>query len=241
MSVSQKNPLEKRSVGQSLLIQWLHYFGEDQAKVAWLERFRAVIGVFFGLLCTVGLGKLLGELMGVNEWIMASLGASALLIFVLPSSPLAQPWAVIGGNTTSAFCGIICAHWIADPVFALPAAAAVAILGMFVLRCLHPPAAAVALIAALGHIQSYMYAFFPVMIDSVVLCLVAIAYNTLTGKQYPTRPSRPKLNTPLEIKDREQTEATLDKLLNEYQEVMDVDRAELIKIIQTSEARVKSR
>jgi CBS domain-containing membrane protein len=241
MSANQKNPFDKGSIDQSLLTQWLHYFGEDQAKVAWSERFRAVIGVFFGLLCTVGLGKLLGELVGVNEWMMASLGASALLIFVLPSSPMAQPWAVIGGNTISAFFGIACAQWIANPVFALPAAAAAAILGMFVFRCLHPPAAAVALIAVLGKMHSYRYAFFPVMIDSVALCLVAMAYNTLTGKQYPIRPSSPVLNAPLEIKDREQAEATLDKLLSEYQEVMDVDRAELIKIIQTAEARVKSR
>ena len=212
---------------------WLHYFGQDQARVAWSERFRAVGGALLGLFCTVALGKFLGDLVGVNEWVMASLGASALLIFVLPSSPMAQPWAVIGGNVLSALVGITIYHFIPDPLFALPMAAASAILGMFVLRCLHPPAAAVALIAILGQIESYRYAFFPVMVDSVVLCMVAVFYNSLTGKQYPTRPPKPTVDFPEEEKSREHAERTLDALLMEYQEVMNVDRAELIKIIQS--------
>jgi CBS domain-containing membrane protein len=34
--------------------------------------------------------------------IVAPLGASAVLVFAVPASPLAQPWPVIGGNTISA-------------------------------------------------------------------------------------------------------------------------------------------
>ena len=226
-------PKGKNKASSSSARRWFHYFGQDQAQVAWSERTRAAIGALIGLFCTVLLGRTLGELVGVNEWVMASLGASALLIFVLPSSPMAQPWAVIGGNVLSALVGITAYHFIPNPLFALPIAAASAILGMFVLRCLHPPAAAVALIAVLGQIESYRYAFFPVMVDSVVLCLVAVVYNSLTGKGYPTRPPKSENNLPTEKQSREQAEKTLDVLLTEYQEVMDVDRAELIKIIQS--------
>jgi CBS domain-containing membrane protein len=81
---------------------------------------------------------------------MASLGASALLVFALPQSPMAQPWAVIAGNTVSPLIGITVIHAINDPLLAMPLAASLSILGMFVLRCLHPPAAAVALIVVLG-------------------------------------------------------------------------------------------
>jgi CBS domain-containing membrane protein len=59
---------------------------------------------------------------------------------------------------------------------------------MFIFRCLHPPAAAVALIAVLGQVLHYRYAFFPVMIDSVLLVLIGAAYSNLTGKKYPNRP-----------------------------------------------------
>jgi CBS domain-containing membrane protein len=119
---------------------------------------------------------------------MASLGASALLVFALPGSPMAQPWAVVAGNTLSALIGITVFKLISEPLLAMPIAASLSIMGMFVLRCLHPPAAAVALIVALGHVTHYRYALFPVMIDSFLLVLVAGIYSNLTGKKYPNRP-----------------------------------------------------
>jgi CBS domain-containing membrane protein len=60
-------------------------------------------------------------------------------------------------------------------------------LGMFLSRCLHPPAAAVASIVVLGHVMQYRYAFFPVMVDSVILVLAEAVYSNLTGKYYPNR------------------------------------------------------
>jgi CBS domain-containing membrane protein len=38
--------------------------------------------------------------------VFAPIGASAVLVFALPASPLAQPWPVIGGNTISAAVGV---------------------------------------------------------------------------------------------------------------------------------------
>jgi len=158
--------------------------------VSWFERLRSVFGAFIGLLLVITLARYLGELSGIDEWLMASLGASALLVFALPGSPMAQPWAVIAGNTISALIGVSCFHLIGEPLLALPAAAALSILGMFVLRCLHPPAAAVALIAVLGHIAHYRYAVFPVMVDSIFLVMAGAAYSNLTGKRYPNRPAK---------------------------------------------------
>ena len=165
------------------------YLGGDQPPVSWLERMRSVLGAFIGLMLVITTAKFLGERSGIDEWLMASLGASALLVFALPGSPMAQPWAVIAGNTLSALVGVSCFHLISEPLLALPAAAAFSILGMFMLRCLHPPAAAVSLIVGLGHIGSYRYAFFPVMIDSALLILAGILYSNVTGKQYPNRPA----------------------------------------------------
>ena len=175
---------------KSLAKRYAFYLGGDQPFVAWPERLRSVAGAFIGLLFVFMAAKYLGELSGVDEWLMASLGASALLVFALPGSPMAQPWAVIAGNTLSALIGITCFHLIGQPLLALPAAAALSILGMFVMRCLHPPAAAVALIVVLGHIGNYRYAFFPVMIDSILLILAGAAYSNLTGKPYPNKPPK---------------------------------------------------
>lgn len=164
------------------------YLGGDQPFVSWIERLRCVLGAFIGLLLVFATAKFLGERSGIDEWLMASLGASALLVFALPQSPLAQPWAVIAGNTLSALVGIACFHLLGGLLIALPLAVAVSILGMFLLRCLHPPAAAVALIAVLGEIGHFRYAFFPVMVDSVLLVIAGAIYSNLTGKRYPNKP-----------------------------------------------------
>jgi CBS domain-containing membrane protein len=165
------------------------YLGGDQPIVSWHERARTVLGAFIGIMLVLTIAKYLGETVGIDEWLMASLGASALLVFALPQSPLSQPWAVIAGNTLSALVGISCAHLTDLPIaIVLALAASLSILGMFIVRCLHPPAAAVALIAALGHVLHYRYAFFPVMVDSILLVVAGAIYSNLTGKAYPNHP-----------------------------------------------------
>lgn len=174
---------------QYYLKRYSFYLGGDQPAVAWVERLRSVLGAFIGLMLVLAIAKLLGELSGLDEWLMASLGASALLVFALPQSPMSQPWAVIAGNTLSALVGISVIHLVDQPLLAMPLAASLSILGMFILRCLHPPAAAVAMIAVLGHVMYYRYAFFPVMVDSILLAMAGAVYSNLTGKRYPNRPN----------------------------------------------------
>ena len=147
-----------------------------------------MFGAFIGLALVLITAQYLKELTGINEWLIASLVASALLVFALPQSPMAQSWAVIAGNTLSALVGITINHLIAEPLIAIPLSASLSILGMFILRCLHPPAAAVALIAVLGNVLHYRYAFFPVMVDSALLIVVGAIYSNTTGKSYPNQP-----------------------------------------------------
>ena len=174
---------------KNLLKRYSFYLGGDQPYVPWLERIRSVSGAFIGLILVLTTAKFLGDLGGLDEWLMASLGASALLVFALPQSPMAQPWAVVAGNTLSALIGIAAIHLVSEPLLAMPLAASLSILGMFILRCLHPPAAAVALIVVLGQVMHYRYAFFPVMVDSRLLVMAGAVYSNLTGKRYPNRPN----------------------------------------------------
>ena len=174
---------------KNLLKRYPFYLGGDQPHVPWVERIRSVVGAFVGLMLVFTTAKFLGDLSGLDEWLMASLGASALLVFVLPGSPMSQPWAVVAGNTLSALIGSATIHMVGEPLLAMPLAASLSILGMFVLRCLHPPAAAVALIVVLGHIMHYRYAFFPVMVDSILLVIAGALYSNMTGKSYPNKPN----------------------------------------------------
>lgn len=179
-----------RHTAKYLYERYSFYLGGDQPPVSWRERLRSCVGAFIGLALVLTIAKYLGELSGIGEWLVASLGASALLVFALPSSPMAQPWAVIAGNTISALIGIAVSNVIREPLLAMPIAAAGSILAMFIMRCLHPPAAAVALIAVLSHETQYRYAVFPVMIDSMLLVLAGTFYSNITGKSYPNKPVR---------------------------------------------------
>ena len=106
------------------------------------ERWRAIIGATFGLLITFLLLQWWshwfepwGDVMGF----VAPMGASAIILFALPSSPLAQPWAILGGNVVSALVGLVFAHWVPEPLWACGMAVGVAMALMFAARCLHPP------------------------------------------------------------------------------------------------------
>eukprot|EP01031_Cornospumella_fuschlensis_P010795 gene10795-13211_t len=113
------------------------------------EKVRAGIGAMVALIAT---GLATRALLGADAPIpllIAPMGASAGLLFAVPSSPLAQPWSIIGGNLVAALVGVSAARLIADPFLAAGVAAGVAIFLMLLLRCLHPPSGAVALTAVL--------------------------------------------------------------------------------------------
>lgn len=83
-------------------------------------------------------------------FLVAPIGASAVLVFAVPASPLAQPWSVIGGNVVSALVGVTTARYVPVPFLGVGIAVGGAIVAMSLLRCLHPPGGAAALTAVMG-------------------------------------------------------------------------------------------
>jgi CBS domain-containing membrane protein len=78
-----------------------------------------------------------------------------------------------------------CAALVPDLALASALAVALSVAIMVPLRCLHPPGAALALFAVLQHEHGAAVAAFPVLFNTIVLLTVGIAYNTLTGRNYP--------------------------------------------------------
>lgn len=118
--------------------------------------------------------------------ILASTGASAMLIFALPHSPVSQPWNLVGGHLISAFVGVSCLLLIESPLLSSSAAIAVAMILMHSLRCMHPPGGATAVTAAIGsqQIESLGYAFMivPVFLNAIILLSIAMAVATVREK-----------------------------------------------------------
>lgn len=117
----------------------------------------------------------------VAHFLIASMGASALLLFVIPSSPLSQPWSLFGGQMVSGFIGISCALLIDDTVIASAVSVTLAIIAMMYLRCLHPPGGATALIPILMapevHEVGYLFIFTPIAVNTLILLLLSLLIN----------------------------------------------------------------
>ncbi|MBE7182951.1 MAG: HPP family protein [Methylobacterium mesophilicum] len=124
--------------------------------------------------------------------VVAPMGASAVLVFAVPASPLAQPWPVIGGNVISALVGVTVAHWVPNMPLAAGLAVALAILAMSLSRSLHPPGGAAALSAVIGgpavFAAGYEFPFLPIGLNALVLVAAGLLYHRFSGHSYPHRP-----------------------------------------------------
>ena len=201
------------------------------------ERWRVIFGVGLGLFAAAALSLSLGF---ASPWLVAPMGASAVILFALPSSPLAQPWAVVGGNTVSALIGIAMVHLSHGAQWGGLAPAlggAVAVGVMILLRCLHPPGGAAALLVVLGGVVDWRFALFPVGVNSILLTLAATIYNRSTGKPYPHRQFEARgAADPGRFVD-----ADIDRVLARYNQVIDVPRDELHALLEAAESEAYRR
>ncbi len=201
-----------------------------------IERLRACSGALLGIIITALVSRHMLGAGATLPFLIAPMGASAVLLFALPSSPLAQPWSILGGNVISALVGILCARWIADPTTAASAAIALAIATMILLRCLHPPGGAIALTAVLGGpavtSAGFGFALIPVGLNSLLLLAVALIFNNATRRPYPHRPAMDHDNKhgtqdALPADRLGFTPEDLDDVLKRYNQVLDVSRDDL--------------
>lgn len=126
-----------------------------------------------------------------HPMLIAPFGASAFLIFAVPNSPLAQPWAVVVGNTLSALVALGISRLGLPVLVGAPIAVAAAVLAMAASRALHPPSGAVALFVALDVPAGWAFALSPVFMGSVVLVVSGVLWNRATGRAYPFRQPAP--------------------------------------------------
>lgn len=187
---------------------------------------------------------LMGSFIPGLPWLVAPLGASAVLVFAVPASPLAQPWSVVGGNLVSATIGLTLGMLVAEPVVAAGLAVALAIATMTFARCLHPPGGACALLCALGAAGpegwSYLH-LAPIAANVLALAAAGWVYNNATGHSWPhvvvPAPPEPAPLFDAAMHTREDIEATLAG----WDELLDVDVDDLDAFCRAVNERVAER
>lgn len=198
----------------------------------------ALVGAFCGLLLGAGIHAPL---------IVAPLGASAVLLFAVPSSPLAQPWSILGGNAVSALIGVLAGRLIPDPTLAIGLGVATAIGVMSLTRCLHPPGGALALTAALGgpavEAWGFWFPLVPVALNSALLVVCGLAFHRLLGHRYPVAatPNPHLTGDPPAWRRGGFQEADVDAALTALDESFDIDRADLTRLVKGVEREAAKR
>jgi CBS domain-containing membrane protein len=179
---------------------------------------RSSLGGILGIAISAKIGMMVSALFGDVGWLVAPIGASAVLVFAVPASPLAQPRAVLLGNVASALVGMVIGRGIGSPYTGAALAVGLAILVMHLLRCIHPPGGAMALVAVMQSQGAsplpWHFILAPVAVNTAALIAAGWLFNNLTGSRYPHRAERlPEHRLPVGIDyDRADLEAVLDEL-----------------------------
>ena len=183
-SAQMPTPLGSQHAQLTRWALWLRNFWPGPVRIDLQELLRMALGVALGLLVTGMLSRWWTDV-PTSTWMVSSLGASAVLLFGMPASPLAQPWPVLGGTVVSALVGALCQRLVPDLAVAAALSVGLSILLMVPLRCMHPPGAGFAAFVVLEHADGVALVAFPILFNVAVLVLCAVVYNALTGKRYP--------------------------------------------------------
>jgi len=214
------------------------FLGLQKYRTGHTEKLISGLGAFFGIFTVFYTSTYFIEDTSAYL-IVASMGASAVLLFSVPHGPLSQPWALIGGHFFSAIIGVSCAKYVPDVFIAAPLAVGLAVTAMYYLNCIHPPGGATALSAVVGgetaHHLGYQYVLTPVMINVAAILTIAITFNYLfKWRRYPAYLAQlPPSVTAEEIDDiRTETIRHEDFVyaLSEFDSFLDISENDLLTI-----------
>ena len=209
------------------------FLPHHHATVTFAEKLR---GGLAGGIAILWLGLLI-EFLPRGQYPLLMLGstaASAVLLFAVPHSPMAQPWNLVVGHAVSALAGWIISLLIPDPIVAAALAVALAILLMHVLDALHPPGAATALTVVLGASQFHQMGGLwltgiVAMNTGVSLLFALLINNLLPGRHYPA-PHQPSSPQVARILPAVITVDDIEAALEEMDSVIDVSEDDLLEI-----------
>ena len=125
-----------------------------------------------------------------NPLLMAPFGATCVLLFSVPNSPLSQPANVFGGHIVSTAIGLSLHMFLPMEWWSLGLAVGLSIAVMAALRVTHPPAGADPLVVFFDN-PGWDYLGLPVAFGSLALILIAWLFHRLPPRiVYPTAPGQ---------------------------------------------------
>ena len=206
------------------------------------------------IISAVGAGVAIWIASGVGVWLhglglmdecskymtIASMGASAVLLFAVPHGALSQPWALIGGHLISAFIGVSCFLLLGGNYPSAALAVGVSVGAMYYFRCIHPPGGATALTAVMTgtatHSLSYQFMVVPILVNIIAILAVAIIFNYIFHwRRYPAHLYFKHIETNVESsspRDIELTQEDLSAAIQQHQSFVDITEEGLTDLLE---------
>lgn len=217
---------------------WLNkihdFWGVAPDTTSHAEKLISAAGGFLGILLTLWASL---HYLGTQGAVLlvASMGASAVLLFAVPHGALSQPWPLLGGHFISAVIGVACAQGISSPLIAAPLAVALAIAAMHYLRCIHPPGGATAITAVIGgtqvHALGYQFVLTPVLLNAAIMLLTALAVNyAFPWRRYPASLGKQEAGSKPQYASIQLGHRDFTYALGEMDTYIDVGEDDLVKI-----------
>lgn len=225
----------------SALLRWLQSFLPLPNNTRPREWLRAALGAVFGvLLSTLACQQFFGN--EIAQHLLGPLGASAFLLFAVSSGAMAQPWSILGSYLAATLVALLMVRLLGQTLTAACLAVGISLLLMCLLRCLHPPAGAMALgvvLATPAMLEMGFAVLLPVMLNALCLLVCALLYNNLTQVRYPkshgsladvhhTADPSPDQRIGIQVDD-------LQLALQDFGEFVDISQEDLERLIHSSE------
>ncbi|MBL3705868.1 CBS domain-containing protein [Sulfitobacter sp. BDSS02] len=230
------------------MISLFRSLGPAVGGTSMIEAIRAGVGALVGLGVTGAflLSPMVDLKLGL--YLVAPFGATSVLLFAVPNSPLAQPWSAVMGNTLAATVGVAVCLVVRDPVLKIALAVGLAITVTILCRAVHPPAGAVAMTAAMSpdavERLGFWFALTPVAAGTLCLVVLAALYARLTGRRYPFRQfdelGRHGTADPDPVERIGLSEEQLTALLGRYRHSFNLGVEDLARLIGAAELQVAS-
>ena len=146
----------------------------------WKESLVAGVGGFVAIFALASARADLGA-----NVLIAPFGASRVLVFAIPQSPLAQPRNVIGGHLISTAAGLSVFCLLGQTPLAFALGVGLAITAMLLTGTVHPPAGADPIVVIFAS-ASWPFLFAPVLVGTICIVLLGAGFHRwVTRKSYP--------------------------------------------------------
>jgi CBS domain-containing membrane protein len=210
------------------------------AGARWRDRLVAAAGGLIGIAFTALISHAIAATPQEALLLAAPIGASAVLVFALPSSPLSQPIPVVLGTMISTACGVLAVQLFGQTSWAAGLAVGLAILLMSVGRCLHAPGGGCALVPVIGGpavmAKGYALAVIPFGLNALVLVIAGLLFHRFSGHSYPHRAAAPVSPERARVLTQD-----IEKALDEVGEAFDVSVEDLEALLERAERHAAAR